>query len=270
MTPPDPPRWASLADARLAHLDSWLRAVGSDASPADVMATLARDPDLAELAASWDRAEGADRQALAGRLDELFRRAAYASRPTCLRCGACCKNAGPTLYPGDEDLLARGVLRRQDLVTLRAGDAAFSHVEQKTVVLGHEQVRVASGANGGCPFLRPHDRGCGIHHRKPAQCVAQRCWDTAEAEDLARSPGLTRLDLLPDDHPARPLVQRHLQRCDPARFRRLALAAMRGDAQAVEARRAMVRHDEDLRRRAADLRLDRELPFLFGLPLSDE
>jgi len=219
----DRPSWQQLASARRAHLARWLGAVHSRATVEQAEAWLARQPAYASLAASWNDIDDEERAEATAELDKLYRKAAYASRPYCVRCGTCCLGAGPTLYQGDEALWREGALGPTDLCTLRQGEEVFSHWAGKRVVLTAECVRIAPTARGSaCRFFQidpPSD--CAIYAQRPRQCRVQRCWDSDEAAELNRTAGLGRWDLMPSSDPAAALIIEHERSCSPARLREL-------------------------------------------------
>ena len=263
--------WEQLAPLRELRLAYWVRAVGSRAAMAEARLRLEQQPAFEELARRWDTLEAGERMAAATELEQLLRASAYATRPFCLRCGRCCKNAGPTLYPGDEALLRRGVVSRSQLRTVRAGEEVVSHLEDRRVVLQREQVTIGP-ARDACRFLDHNMRACTIHDQRPRQCQAQQCWDTVAARQLVGTQGLSRLDLLAEGDAGREAVMEHERRCSPARLRELAEAAREDLAgEAAISLLELVEVDSSLRQRTVDegLAAVSELPFLFGRNLEE-
>ncbi len=261
--------WDELTGARKTRMALWLRTVGSSASVARAEIALGEVPEYLALARTWDRMTPARRRRRLDDLEAMFRAAAYATRPFCIRCGACCTNAGPTLYPGDEGVLHQGIVRVENLVTTRVGEMVFSHWKGRAVAAERERVAVAADAEGGCPFWRRHERRCAIYDLRPAQCRAQKCWDTGDADRLMRWPGLTRRDLLEEADPLREVLDDHDRGCAPADLRERLERAARGDEEARAEAVALITADRAIRR---DLvRGDRApmeaLPFLLGRPL---
>lgn len=264
--------WEQLAPLRQMRLKYWLRAVGSSAPAAEARQWLEEQPAFGDLACRWESLEAKEQQAAAVELERLLRAAAYATRPHCVHCGQCCKNAGPTLYGGDEELLRRGVLSPAQLRTVRAGEEVFSHLEGRRVVLRHEQVTVSPSPERACRFWAPGARRCNIHQQRPVQCRAQQCWDTAEADRLGETLGLTRLDLLDRQDAAREVLEEHERSCSPAALRELAGEAacdLEGDA--AGALLELLAADLELRRRLTDrgLAAAGDLPFLLGRSLEE-
>lgn len=264
--------WALLAPLREARLRYWLRAVGSNATVEQAQDCLEDQGDYQDLASGWASLAPEEQQPAGVRLEGLLRAAAYATRPECQHCGECCRNAGPTLYPGDEALLLMGAFSRSALRTVRAGEEARSHHAGRRVVLEREQVTIQPGRDGVCRFWDRAARRCSIHDQRPAQCRAQQCWDTSLADALMERPGMTRLDLLREDDPLREAVLEHDGRCSPARLRSLAGEAiddLRGEAAAalLELVAADLAAREDLVDRG--LATAAELPFALGRPLEE-
>lgn len=260
--------WNRIATGRRARIVYWLRAVGSKASVAQAEIWLGKQPSYIDIAERWDGLGEKQREEAAGQLAALFRAAAYATRPFCIRCGGCCRNAGPTLYPGDEALLRGGAITPTQLRTLRIGEEVFSHYHNRQTVLEHEIVMIQPTLDGQCPLYDAGQRACTVHDVRPAQCRAQKCWDTADSDKLMGWPGLKRLDLLEDDDPLRPQIAAHDQACDPAELRALAERIHTGDEAATQPVVDMLGTDERIRQEIAGTLAPADaLPFILGRPV---
>ena len=261
--------WKSIETARKTRIAHWLRNVGSRASVAQAELWLGKQPAYRAIAEQWDDMGPGEREAALGQLTALFRAAAYATRPFCIRCGACCSNAGPTLYPGDEPLLHVDGLTHALLRTLRVGEEVFSHRRNRRAVLEREVVMIAPALPGNCPLFDVTARQCTVHEHRPAQCKAQKCWDTRDSDKLAGWPGLTRRDLLEEDDPLCALISEHDSACSVSSLRDLAAGVRQGDDQAGPALVKMVRRDREIRQRILHEELAPEdaLPFLLGRPV---
>jgi Fe-S-cluster containining protein len=259
--------WKQLEGARKRQIVHWLRAVGSRASVAQAEIWLGQQAAFVAMAQDWDGWGVARREAAAKDLTGLFRAAAYATRPFCLKCGSCCRNSGPTLYSGDEALFHAGDISFAHLRTLRAGEEVFSHWENRRTVLEHETVTIAPALPGNCPLLE--GTACRVYDRRPAQCKAQKCWDTRDSDKMMKWPGLTRLDLVAEGDPLRGIITEHDQACAPAKLREFAEGVRKGEEEASHAIVAMVELDAHLRRRVLDEKLAtaEALPFLLGRPI---
>lgn len=257
---------------RRARIGFWLRAVGSSAPVEAVEQRLGQEPAFRGIAQRWDRSDRAERERAAAELERLFRRAAYDTRPFCLRCGQCCANAGPTLQRSDESCVESGAISLRQLVTYRQGEQVFSHLERRTVRLSHEMVTARSASTGGCALHDRQTRSCSIYEHRPRQCVEQRCWAADESTRLARHDHLRRIDLLPPSSPLLPLIEEH-ERCCPTQQLAAHVETLRGDQPAApEALRQLIEEDERLRQRVLDTGAAShdELPFVLGRPVADQ
>lgn len=260
--------WNEIGGRRRTALLHWLRTVHSPASLAKAEIWLGGQAAYLDVARHWDTMEHDQRQQAWDQLQALYRAAAYASRPYCVQCGTCCSNAGPTLYAGDQALLQDVTVRPAQLHTMRTGEQVFSHWTGQREVLEREVVMITRGP-AGCTFLDAQTRRCTIHDRAPAQCKAQKCWDTRDADKLMTWPGLSRLDLIDGDNPVANLVAEYEQACSPQRLRELLDQAAGGDDQALAAAAELIRTDRRFRARVVDDGLAGQdaLPFLLGRPL---
>jgi Fe-S-cluster containining protein len=173
------------------------------------------------------------------------------------------------LYSGDEGVLHQGVLRAENLVTTRVGEMVFSHWRGRAIAADDERVAVALGAGEACPFWQRQQRQCAIYELRPAQCRAQKCWDTSDADKLMRWPSLTRRDLLDEADPLLAVLDEHDRACDPAELAAVLQRAGKGDTGAEAAAAALIDADRRLRRRVVHQELApmEALPFLLGRPL---
>lgn len=262
--------WTDIAPGRKAQIARWLRAVGSRASVAKAEIWLGQQPAYVNIARTWDGMTTAQREEAARELALLFRAAAYATRPFCVRCGDCCKNAGPTLFPGDEAILHTGQVPHAMLRTLRAGEEVWDHLVGERQVLQHEVVMISPSVTGNCPLYDMAAHTCRAYEARPAQCKAQKCWDTSDSGAMAGWKGLTRLDLLEDDDPLRAVLEAHERDASPGRLRELAEPALAGDEDAVAEVLAMLDADRDARTAivSGELAPQDALPFLLGRPLA--
>ena len=161
----------------------WLRSVGSKAPVEVASVILGEHEAYRDLERRWDAMSPKLRSAA---LEQLVRKVAYGTRPYCMRCGTCCRNSGPTLYPGDEALVRDGIIPRSALLRYKPGTRVFDHYQGKEVALEQELVKVDTTAEGVCPFLQGPPAACAIHQNRPRQCQAQMCWDTEAFEELMK------------------------------------------------------------------------------------
>jgi Fe-S-cluster containining protein len=142
-------------------------------------------------------------------------KAAYGTRPYCLRCGECCRKGSPTLYDVDLKILRQGIIHRMDLMTLRAGEIGFSNTTDDLILLPEERVKVKEKpGTRECLFLDPGDHACRIYEDRPLQCQVMECWNPEGYQSLNAHSFLTRKDLLNPEDPLVPVIDNHAKRCD--------------------------------------------------------
>ena len=135
-------------------------------------------------------------------------------RTGCVLCGDCCRQGSPTLHDEDLEILAREVISRQQLVTLRKGEPVYSPYEEKPVYLREERIKIRERpGTRECVFLDAEKSRCTIYADRPVQCRAQACWDPAPAREVAARPCLTRRDLFRDAEVVLELLDEHDTRC---------------------------------------------------------
>ncbi len=260
--------WTEMTGRRRTALLHWLRTVRSPASLAKAEIWLGEQASYLDLRQRWD-AMGPEQRAPAWeQLQALYRAAAYASRPYCVMCGQCCRNAGPTLYAGDQGLLRDGLVTAAQLHTVRAGEMVFSHWTGHHEILERELVMITRGP-AGCVLLDPETLRCTIHDRAPAQCKAQKCWDTRDSDKLMTWPGLSRLELIDERDPVAAVVAEHEIDCAVQKLTELLAHAAEGDDAARAAAQVLIRADRATRVRIVEEGLAGEdaLPFLLGRPV---
>lgn len=253
-------------------LERLLRETRSPVSLDDLWPVFRTNPVYLELSENWLSWEESYRKRQWEALCREMEKAAYATRPYCLRCGDCCRQGSPTLYLEDLPILRQGIIRRLDLLTLRAGEIGFSSVSQDLVLLDEEQVKVKEKSGSReCLFLDTGTGLCGIYENRPSQCRVMECWNPDLYYDLKAQKYLTRKELLNPDDPLVPIIESHSQRCSLDDLQRALTRAQRGFADALEEVLDILLFDQNLREY-----LDREQGispesqvFLIGRPVSD-
>lgn len=191
----------------------------------------------------------------------------------CHGCGTCCRQGGPALHGEDMDLVRKGVVHWNDLVTLRCGEAVHNQIEGTVQVLTRERIKIAGTGEQENPWrchFHTEDQRCSIYEERPAQCRALFCEDTSGLEALYRQGNLLqRADLL-EVAPAgwKALAQAHEEQCS---LPQLIEAAFLVGKQAAAAARVLevVRYDlafRDLCRERAGIPED-ALPCVLGRPV---
>jgi Fe-S-cluster containining protein len=199
-------------------------------------------------------------------------RAAYATRPYCVRCGACCASGSPTLTEEDEALFFKGVLRPSDVITLRKGEIAHSSVTQKTEPLTHEMIKIRERSGTRvCVFHDPEKSECRIYESRPVQCRAQKCWDPDAYAKTAAGKPLDRFRLLGSTGILWEIIARHEERCAHATFARTMARLGATKGRSVQDVLDLLAYDEHVRRFAVEKlgMAENELDFFFGRGLEE-
>jgi Fe-S-cluster containining protein len=253
-------------------LERLLREIHSPASGDDLWPGIQAGPlyqDLFRNFSSWAESYRERRwEALCREIEK----AAYTTRPYCLRCGDCCRQGSPSLYMEDLPILRRGVIKRMDLLTLRSGEIGFSSADQDLILLPEERIKIKEKPGGReCRFLDSENNGCGIYEDRPLQCRVMECWNPENFQDLEDQEFLSRKELLNPDDPLVPIIESHTIRCAVDDLQRALIRAQRGFVEAQEEAIEILFFDQHLREY-----LDREQGispenqvFLIGRPVSD-
>lgn len=123
----------------------------------------------------------------------------------CRRCGNCCLEGGPALHHEDLALVNGGTIPWSSLITVRRGELVHHPQAGGVRAARVELVKIAgSGRQWSCRYYR---EGCTIYQHRPLACRALKCWDTKEIIALMEHGTLTRLDLIPGDHPLVPAIR---------------------------------------------------------------
>ncbi|MFZ5867563.1 MAG: YkgJ family cysteine cluster protein [Thermodesulfobacteriota bacterium] len=203
---------------------------------------------------------------------ERIVRAAYATRPYCIRCGTCCASGSPTLVEKDVELFLKGILKPEHVETLRQGEMTYSNITRETALLEQEAIKIKERPNTKtCVFLDEKERACLIYEFRPAQCRGQECWNPDNSQGIADLPKLTRKPLLEPTGVLWEIIERHEERCSHDELRRVIARLASTKGQTVEQVLDMLRYDQHVREFAAEhfnLAPD-TLNFFFGRPLRE-
>jgi Fe-S-cluster containining protein len=199
-------------------------------------------------------------------------KAAYATRPHCIRCGTCCTKGSPTLLANDAALFVRNILKPEHVTTIRLGEPAYSNLTEKAEPATREMIKILEKPQTKtCVFYEDLAKCCSIYASRPAQCKAQECWDPENAEALEEREWLERKDLLEQTGSLWEIVKRHEDKCSHSEFSRAMsrLAATKG--QTVDEVLGLLGYDHHVREFVTDkFQLDRKtMDFFFGRPLSE-
>ena len=192
---------------------------------------------------------------------------------SCIRCGTCCENGGPTLHSEDRIFLQKGVLRPAHLFTLRAGELAYHPLEERLIELSDEMIKIKGkdDGSGACIFYDAKQHGCAIYEDRPLECRALKCWDTRDIEGLFMQDLLSRFDLCPEGSAIAELIPAYERSFPPGRIYGLLSKAgpREGAQQAGPEIEQMVSTDEAFRQKVIETLGpgEDELEFFFGRPV---
>ncbi|MDD3814317.1 MAG: YkgJ family cysteine cluster protein [Desulfocapsaceae bacterium] len=133
---------------------------------------------------------------------------------TCLRCGVCCQKGGPALHGQDLALVRGGHLPMANLITIRRGELAHNPLSGIIEPVLSELVKIrGTGQEWCCWYYEPASKGCSIYGNRPMACGVLKCWQPEETLAIVGQDLLSRLDILEDKDPLRPLVVEHERLC---------------------------------------------------------
>ena len=253
-------------------LDLLLKEIRSPASVDDLWPVFRTNPLYQDLSENWPSWTEAYRKRRWEALCREIEKAAYATRPYCLRCGECCRRGSPSLYLEDLPMLRQGIIRRLDLLTLRAGEIGYSNIQEDLVLLDQEQVKVKEKPGSReCLFLDTGTGLCGIYENRPLQCRVMECWNPDLYDELKTQRYLTRRELLNPDDPLVPIIENHSKRCSLEDLHRALTRGQRGFADSLEEALDILFFDQHLRdylEREQGIKAENQ-GFLIGRPVLD-
>lgn len=247
-----------------------LHEVGSSADPHTLVGNIL--DDLQALAPREPSQEDRSEQEIWTQVKDRLLKAAYATRPHCIRCGTCCTQGSPTLAKEDIGLFTRDMLKPADVTTIRRGELAHNNATGGEIApVEHEMIKVREDpGTRTCVFFQPEDKSCAIYDERPGQCRRQECWNPAPPFPGTEEP-MTREDLLSTTGDLWSIICRHEERCSYANFDRIMarLAATKG--QTVQDVLDMLAFDQHVRDfLGKQFRLYPEtMNFFLGRPLAE-
>ena len=187
----------------------------------------------------------------------------------CRRCGTCCEKGGPTLHEQDRELVTCGALPLRALVTIRKGEIVREPEGGGLMVADSELIKLKGAGTGWCClFFDVQKSRCTEYDRRPAECRAMACWDTAEIRRVVETPRLCRQDLLSGVEGLWELVADHEQRCPMVQVAGLSESIRHGRREASRDLMEMLGYDRALRDLLVEKGTDPDhLDFLLGRPL---
>jgi Fe-S-cluster containining protein len=244
--------------------------VGSSADPDDLVKSCLED--LQALAPRQDGSEDRTDEQIWAQVQERLLRAAYATRPHCVRCGTCCSKGSPTLFIEDFELFKRNLLKPEHLMTIREGEHAFSPITDTIEPAAEELIKIREKADATtCIFYQPLTKDCAIYESRPFQCRNQECWNPASSDNVTQGSPISREDLLKATGSLWDVIRRHEERCSHAELHRAVSRLSATKGQTVEDVLELLRFDHHVRWFLTEkLNLDpAALDFFLGKPLSE-
>jgi Fe-S-cluster containining protein len=245
-----------------------LQKVGSPTPPRILIEGIVKE--LQALGPKVKQEEKRSEEEIWNQIRDRIVRAAYATRPYCIRCGTCCASGSPTLVDEDIELFFKGVLKPEHVETLRKGEMAYSNIAKEAAPLEEEAIKIKEKPDTKtCVFLDEKDRACLIYEFRPVQCRRQECWNPENSQGIEDLPKLTRRPLLEATGALWEIIERHEERCSHDELRRVMARLAGTKGQTVEQVLDMLRYDHHVREFAAEhfnLAPD-TLDFFFGRPL---
>lgn len=189
----------------------------------------------------------------------------------CQCCGTCCRKGPPGLHCADASLYSSGVLRKEQLLTLRRGERVYDNVRGRIARLEREMVRIKADSHGGCLFLERGSNRCSIYASRPVECRALQCWDTTDLMRIYEQDRLTRFDLVAPDTALGEIMQAHEALCGLDGAERLVSRIKQGEEAAFQELGSLLEQDEAMRQGLQEkAKADPEaLDFVFGRPLPE-
>jgi len=203
---------------------------------------------------------------------ELLLKAAYATRPHCIRCGKCCTMGSPTLTSQDMDLFVKDVLTPRHVITIRAGEPVYSNVTEQATNADREFIKIREKPHSRtCVFYEDMTKTCAIYDSRPRQCAMQECWNPTNYDEIAEESKLDRKAFLESTGYFWEVIERHDERCSHAELARLMTRLGATKGQTIDEVVALLQMDHEVRLRAAErfqLAAD-TLDFFFGRSLKE-
>lgn len=169
-------------------------------------------------------------------------------RTHCIRCGTCCMKGGPTLHRDDATLLEEGVLKKNNLYTLRKGEVV-RNIDETLMALEQEMIKIRGQDEAWtCIFYDDDQKGCKIYDHRPIECRALKCWDLREFDEVMAKPRLQRKHLIHPDDRILKIIGAHERRCSYAILEASAKGLQGPDAEkAVEKILDLLHYDDHMR-----------------------
>lgn len=220
--------------------------VGSNTDPDTLIESVIEE--IEALAPRPDGQEDRSDEEIRRQIGECLVKAAYATRPYCIRCGTCCTKGSPTLSINDLELFTNDIVRPSDVLTIRKGELARAAGSDELERTEKELVKIQEvPGNNTCIFFKSGDKECSIYESRPLQCRRQECWNPQNHEEIGKEEMLARETFLQETGPLWEIVQRHEERCSHDRLSRVMAKLEATKGHAVEELLELLRFDQHVR-----------------------
>lgn len=244
-----------------------LKAIRTKAKMGDIIKIVEEESAYREIYDKWDNLTLEEMGDAWQEIATLMSKAAYATRPYCVRCGECCTKGSPVLCEEDLHLFSDGTLSAKDVFTLRIGEFGYSPQDEKNIVLEKELIKIKEVQDGPCIFYM-NDQ-CGIYEDRPIQCRTLECWNPEGFSVIASLTPLNREIILTTDHPLWDVIAAHEKRTSHEILRGILESPERMDEAAEEKALDIILYDLHVRMFLEEkLEISKEeLPLYFGYPV---
>lgn len=243
--------------------------VGSAADPDTLIKSVLHE--LQALAPNVETDPNIDKEVWT-EIKKLLVKAAYKTRPRCIRCGTCCSKGSPTLVGKDLHLFTKNTLKPSEVATIRKGEPAYSNRTEEIVPSEIELIKIKETDNSRtCIFYDQSDKACTIYDVRPQQCRDQECWNSESMTERETGEPLTRADLLSRTGALWDIIQKHEERCSFPEFSRAMSRLSATQGQTVEDVMEFLKFDHHVREFLKENFSfpDDTMVFLLGRPLSE-
>jgi Fe-S-cluster containining protein len=211
--------WSFFVTALKEEARDVLWKVGSSADPETLLKSVM--PDLQDLGPRSEDTETRTQEEIWAQVRSRLLKAAYETRPYCIKCGECCIKGSPTLDVEDIRLFESGRLGPKDVYTVRKGEIVFDTVHEQSFINDKERIKIReTPGEKSCIFFQKGNRECVIYDDRPVQCRIQECWNPERQDVSEQARPLNRKDLFESTDQIWKVIQRHEEKCSQENFSR--------------------------------------------------
>jgi Fe-S-cluster containining protein len=165
-------------------------------------------------------------------------------------------------------LFEAGAIQASSLVTIRRGEVVRDTLKGDIALVEEEMIKFREHRGGGCVFYEKEAGRCSVYDRRPEECKALQCWDTAPFMEVYQETKLIRKDVV-SEGVLLGLMEKHDERCSYATLHRHVRAIQERGEEAIESIIDLMRFDYEFRSFVAGkLEIpEDEMDLYFGRPL---